>query len=135
MSLACRAACTVIGVEVECEFRPYPRARGQSDDCCRQPGPGRRGARDAVPGLVGQRRARLRRLRQGRRHREDHMTENHDHQPDSAARCPVPYCRAEAGHRDLHDIRACLKTCGPIRPGIGREHDAACPNAKWSRNG
>lgn len=50
---------------------------------------------------------------------------------EPASSCPVAYCRAEAGHRDLHDIPACLKTCAWIVVGVSRQHDPACPNAKW----
>lgn len=55
--------------------------------------------------------------------------------PDQLGRvqpCPVAYCRAPAGHRTLHDIPACLRTCGPIRPGLGREHHPSCLNAPAS---
>lgn len=48
------------------------------------------------------------------------------------ARCHVAFCRAEEGHRDLHDIPACLPTCGPIRPVVGRKHDPACPNVAYA---
>lgn len=48
------------------------------------------------------------------------------------APCPVAYCRAPRGHRTLHDIPSCLRTCGPLRylDGIclGRLHDPKCPN-------
>lgn len=52
---------------------------------------------------------------------------------DAKTLCPVGYCRAEAGHRTPHDIAPCLKSCGPLRPGKGREHDPACPNHDFYR--
>jgi hypothetical protein len=46
--------------------------------------------------------------------------------------CETAYCRAERDHVGLHDIRPCLPTCGLLRPGLGRVHDAGCPNADWT---
>lgn len=49
-----------------------------------------------------------------------------------SAPCPAPFCRALAGHRTLHDIRACTRDCGPIVDGKPRAwHSEDCPNGQW----